>query len=904
MAFQRWITQGFTKGSNLILPQDMIPEGGVRLLQNARLTRKLGVISNRAGMQALATDLGTIVRSLWTLFGVSANTRYAHVDSTLSRLSSVWTTPTTLSSSAGSTPTSMANAIDGEGGLWTYFTNTTLGQRKDDGTSFFLWGIAPPTAAPSAVGPAADLTTTIDLMNAAANFTVTAGLTAGPTDETNVKIEGTGSVTVAIAASTVGSLAKSMGGTTNLDTLTGGDSTVKDDDYIHLWVRADRPDRVSYLQMDFDLDTTAVADAFRTNYYSVRLPGTVWLNQGANQWTRVQVPKSSFQRFGTDTSLTWLSVKSVRLSVLTTADGACQLYFDDWKLRGGTDIVGSVKYTACYKRSATGARGNPPKDADSQVVFTSSIDVDRQRTSLNISNILQGGGAHPGDTQMDQILLYRSIDAGTAQLIDTIADTASSPYIDDVSVASLLLSRTLEDDNDVPPNGHVVFGPGALNRLFLLVGQNDLYFSKAWEVDENRVENWPSGFRTTVGDGSEQALTGLVSDTTVLIWTDQRTYTLQGYGADTFLPVAVPNSRGTVSRFALAEGDGRLFFVSQDGVYQQIGMTQQRLTDTITPFFAGQTTLTIAGWDTSVSALAEVRLSWHADPFGPFLLMLYPRSGSSTADRELYIGKNPATGEYTDISFDVRGGSITLRSLYRDPEANTFIGGSGGGGIYQLEVPTLESDAGSAMSFRAMTRAEHQGAPHRSKHYAQVLVEANTSGETMTVTAFYDKEAITESLGTFTSTTDTGSATFTVSDPTARRQDFSLNITGTVDARMSLFRYGWYYEIQPEALTFWDSGLIPFGVETLVKELWYTLDAPATVTFTVYVIGQGSFTTDLLATTGRETDRLFFGPGRRGRLLRVTLSSSSAFRLWALSAKVKPYGTAIGYTDVPLLQAA
>jgi hypothetical protein len=907
MSFSRFLRERFATGSNLILAPDTLPDNGVRLLQNSRLTRILGVISSRAGMTTVGSAAGSPVRALWSLFGATTTTRYAQGATTLARLSSTWGSATTLATLTGTQPISAANFVDGEGNLHAYFTNSTgLGQYKDDGTTWRAWGIAPPAAAPLATALATDLSTSIDTMDSSATWTVASGLSAGPTDEANIKQEGTASQTITIAASGLGLIARSLGGTVNLDTLSGGDATVKDDDYIHLWVRADRPERIQSIVLDFDLDTTTVANAFRTNYYSMRLPGSVWLNQGANQWSKVQAPKSSFQRFGPDTALSWATVKCVRLSFQITSDGSCQIYLDDLKLRGGTDIVGSVRYTACYRCSTTGARGNPPRDANDQPVYTTALTVDRQRVNVTLSNIVQGGAAHPGDTQIDQLRLYRSINEAPAVQIDQIVDTASSPYVDEVSVASMLLTQTLEADNDRPPNAHVVFGPGALARLFLLAGQNDLYFSKAWEVHENRAENWPSTFRAKVGDGSEQALAGLVSDTTVLVWSDHRGYLVQGAGADTFLPVAIPNSRGIVSRYAIAEGDGRIFLVSQDGIYQQAGLSQTCLTPGIAPFFAGLPVAGQDGWNTDPEALATVRLSWQADALGPFVLMLYPSAGSTTPTREVYLGKNPLTGQYTDVSFDRRGGALMLHSLWRDPEANALYGGDLNGHIHRLEDVTTETDAGHALPWRVVTRSEHHGVPHQDKYYSQVLIEADTQGQLLTVQALYDKQTLAEVLSTTaTTSTATGTMAFPVADPAAMRQDLALDLSGMLSSRVDVYRYGAYFEPQPEAVTFWDSGVLAFGRQTVVQGLWWTLMVGATVTVTVTIGERPADTYQLTPALGlRVPDRLFFPPGATGRQMRVTLASVEPFRVYDLRVRWKPYGAAQGYQELSVVAQA
>lgn len=906
MPFTRFLAERFSQGSNLILAPDLLPSGSWRLLKNSRLSRLLGVVSSRAGMSAVSSALGDVIYALWTRFGTSSDTRYAHVGSTLYRLSEAWGSATSLSAALNTTPVSAANMIDGAGAVSTYFTHTAMGQKKDDGTTLTTWGIAPPTAVPSAVALATDLTTTIDLMNAAANWTVSSGLSAGPSDETNIKQEGTGSVTATVAASTLGTIARSLGGTTNLDTLTGGDATVKADDYIHLWVRADRPDRVSYLQLDFDLDTTTVANAFRTNYYSMRLPGVTWLNQGRDQWSKIQVPKSQFQRFGTSTTLDWADVECVRISVLTTNDGACQVYFDDLKLRGGTDIVGSVRYAICYRNDTTKARGNPLLDSNRQITYTTALDVDRQRTSITTSNVIQGGAAHPGDTQITHIRLYRSIDEGEALQIDDVVDTTASPYVDDVSVASTLLTRTLETDNDVPPNGHVVFGPGNQNRLFMLVGLNDLYYSKAWEADENRAENWPPLFRLKIGDGSEQALAGLVTDTAVLVWTDEQTYTIQGLGADTYLPVAIPNSRGIVGRFAVTEGDGSLFFVSQDGLYQQQGTRQTRITDVIAPFFKGLTVAAQSGWNTDHTIQALSHLSWHADPIAPFLLMTYAEAGNSTPNAELYLGRNPATGRYEHLSFDTRGGGKTLRTLHSDVQRDVLYAGGADGFIYQVEHDAVATDGGTALDWRIVTASETHGAPHREAYLSHVVVEAHTRSQDIAVKALYDKQVTSETLTLALNTNGSAaSAPLPIASAEVPRHDMALELSGSLTSRVDVARYGWDVELQPELVRAWDSGIIEFGYQTDVVGLWYTVEAAADVTVNLRLDQQLTQPYTIVHTSGqRLSGRFFVAAGVRGRAMRIQLQSASAFRVYDLRVKVKPYGTAAGARDVALLPRA
>jgi hypothetical protein len=909
VAFTRSLIQGFRAGSNLVAPPDQIPDGAFRVLENARLSRSPGEVGNRPGMTEVTTSAVTsdVVYSLWTLFQtLTSAVRYAHVGTSLYRMTQTWGTPVEIATGIGRGPVSAVNMVDGENGLSTYLTNTSgLGSKRDDGTTLHDWGVPPVTERLPAPELATDLFTQIDVMDVAANWTVTSGLSAGPTAEANIKQQGAASITITVAANTLGTIARSLTTPIDLDTLVGGDEDVKLDDYIHLWVRADRPARVNYLQIDVDLDTLTVADAFRTNMYSIQLPGLVWLNQGAQQWSRVQVPKSAFTRVGENMALSWANASSVRLSVQTTTDGPCQLYLDDFKLRGGTDIVGRVRYSAVYRNAMTGGKGNPHMTDDNRVIYSPRINVDRQRVNVPTTPIRYNGPAYPTGAAITHLIMYRSIDGGEAVEIDRILIAELSPFLDDVSVVSTLLKPTLETDNNPPPEGHVVFGPGALNRVFLLRGDNDLYYSKAWEVHENRAENWPTLFHAQIGDGSEKAQTGIVTDTTILVWSDQQTYMIQGSGDDTFLPMVIPNSRGVVSRFCVAQGDGSLFFVSQDGVYEQVGLQQRRLTDAIAPFFAGLEVSGVPGWNTDPAVLRSVRLSWQADALGPFLLMLYPSRGQLLPDRELYLGRNAVTGRYTDVSFDRRGSAGTLRSLYRDPEQNWLYGGSSGGRIFHLEDASVDTDDGQAMAWRLVTRSEHFDTPNRDKYLTQAIVEMDTALQPIHVDALYDKQRVREALSPVLQTTGpTGQGLLLVADPEAPRQDVALELTGLVDTRVSLSRYGWFQEAQPELLTFWDSGKIVLAAQTVLQGVWYTLQSTALVTVTVYREGHVTAVYGIPSTIGRRlADRFFFVAGTKSREVRITFSSTAGFRLYACDLRSKPYGSDQGYQPQPLVAA-
>ena len=910
MVMQRDLHEGWTQGSLLAAPPDLIPDTGVRLLKNARIDRTRLTLSSRPGLsRASGSAFSAPVTALHKRFAAAGNTVYAQISSSLYRLPNSLLSSALLSSSVGTTALTAAAMVDGVGGVWIAFANGAV-RGKDNGVNLLTMGIAAPTAAPSATALATDLSTTINACENGADYTGS-GLSAGPTTEANIKQEGTNSVTFAVAANTLGSVGLGTlgggAGELNLDTLSGGDSSVKADDYIHVWFRCDHPERIRFVQLDFDLNTQTLANAFRTDYYSIVLDSFSRLTQGANQWNKLQVRKAEFFRYGTTTSLSWANVKSARLSVQTTTDGAVVCYIDDWKLRGGTDIEGSVEYAVAYRNSSTGGRGNPYLDSNGVVVYTTPLVVDRQRVTVTITNVREGGANHPGDTQIDRLLLFRRINSGPSIKIVEMADTTANPYTDSITVFSTLLFPTLEDTpgsagdettNNLPPAIAVLFGGGASHRFFGLVGVNDLYFSKAWEVNENRIENWPPLNRLKVGTGSEQALVGIETDSAVLVWTTLGTYQVLGSGEDTYLAVHIPNSRPIVGRYAVDEGDGRVFFLSFDALYEHIGLQQLPLIDIGETLQAADIAL-----NPDPAALATVRLKWHSDTHTPYVVLLIPTGSSTTPDTRLVIKRNALTGRYTDLCVDTTTG-YTIQSLLEDDAANVLYGGGSDGFLYQLEDHTTTTDAGTGLAFLVDSKSYHQGAPQREKQYSEIVVEGNTNSANVTVTAYYDKRTTSEPLGTLNTSNDIGKGRFTPATPLTFHQDYALRFSGTVTQRITLARFGAWYEIQPEAVTMWDSGVLTLPFPEIIKRFQTHLNAPAPVTLQAYFNGIAAAPLSFLPTTERAYRVAWCPANTKVHTVRVTLTSPTAFRVYTFTRRAKPLGSVIGFTEQPMGRAA
>lgn len=923
MPMHRYQVRGWSIGAVTLGIPENVPDQALRVARNVRINLPAGTVTTRPGSSVLTTAITSAsVKLLHRRSDDVANT-YAQVGLNLYRLSTAWQSPSLIHTfSASDGVVSVANMIDGLDTVHVYVVGETGDKVRDNGSAAGDIGIPAPLPDAGAEAEAAAMggfytdptseffaspisaSLDTDLYTAIESFDTGAGITydgwdTNPVADPLVKQEGAGSIRGIIAAQTIAEMGRSA--SLDLSAFTEGIFDVSDDDYISFQVRADHPDFIGFIQLEFDLDTTTLAAAFRNNYYSLRVSAPSHLNQGPDQWTHVQQPKSAFARFGANTALTWANVKCWRILVSnedTTDD--VTVYFDDLKMRGGTDLVGDVSYCVVYQDSTTGTRSNP-LITDGKVIFSEPVTTNRQFLNIDLTDVRQGGASHPGDTRIDTMLIYRRINNGEAVLIDTVSDTVALPYRDETTELETLLAPSIESNNHLPPEtGRYLFGPGATNRLWMFAGRNQVYFSKTWELGENRAENWPENQYFSVGDGSEYLQAGLCTDTEVLIWSDQQTYEARALGTDIFLPVAIPNSRGLVGKHAIAEGDGRVFFLASDGIYQHAGLTQRRLTETITPFFAGEEVSGILPLEPDYAHLCQ--LQWHPDPYSPMLILLYPQLGSTTLDGELILKRNLQSGDYTDISFDSR--ATALSSIYSDPGVPVkLLGGDSSGRIVWIEQSDLESDAGSAIEWQIRTRAFDFDSPQQPKRFDDLLLDADTQGDDIDVAVEVDASGELTELGQAITSGPTAQASFaSLSYSVPPAYSLGVDIQGSGILRCTMKRLSLTAEKMAPLKKGWVSSVITNRYLLLIRHLFLDITAEEQVDCTLVVDDLAMALGPIMPQATRQSVRLSVPGSAKGFRVQVRLSSEGFFALEEMRMDAKPLGQHTGFNSVSLAQ--
>jgi hypothetical protein len=359
-------------------------------------------------------------------------------------------------------------------------------------------------------------------------------------------------------------------------------------------------------------------------------------------------------------------------------------------------------------------------------------------------------------------------------------------------------------------------------------------------------------------------------------------------------------SHGCVGQHAVTSGDGAIYFVSQDGIYADLGGRQIKLTGAIDPFFQGQTVDGQRGWQPSASHL--VHLEFLNEATGSALVMLYADTNGSALNAFLVLKPNRENGQLTECFFS-NSLHTNLSALYVDPTNRVLLSGAGDGRVYRIEDPETYTDDGTAIPITVRTKSFDLGQPQHSKYVSSVVVEGQTNSQNLSIMATYDRGASTQPLGTMNTDTAIAQATVFSPTPTTARHDIAIELTGNTTLRWAISRLGFLFEPQPELHTFLDSGLLPFEFVQQLKRFEVDVDLPSNATVTVYGDGVQVYQNVLPLTVGRQHKPYPLPPGLRGRTWRVTVQSTGlAFRCYQWSGFFKQLGTDQAYTERVMIQ--
>jgi len=317
------------------------------------------------------------------------------------------------------------------------------------------WGIVAPVNQLVATNVAQDQIVIDSFVNHHANYT-TGNCTLA--DESTIVAVGAGSLNVNPGSTGAYDFYQNYASALNLAQYGNGDLSLNTDVF-QMWIYIDSyPTNVStatWLEIDFDVDD----QTFKKNWYSCSIgliPATapnprLPLHHNVNvtyvfqvgQWIQVTIPKSEFNRNGTEYQLDWSMVQAIRFKGGNFI-GTGHIYLDNLTLSGGCAMgagpaVGNggseYDYYTTYLNLTTGSESN------GQQTPTKVFNVQDNKVSLTNVPISP-------DAQVTARNLYRSsaqVLAGAvfpAYYLDTIWDNSTTTYTDNTADFSVPLVQT------------------------------------------------------------------------------------------------------------------------------------------------------------------------------------------------------------------------------------------------------------------------------------------------------------------------------------------------------------------------------------------------------------------------------------------------------------------------------
>lgn len=509
-------------------------------------------------------------------------------------------------------------------------------------------------------------TVATDPLEAAGDWTLTSGDEDGlsafssVTTSANPAVDGN-SIKVRAGKNDVVVITRVLG--SNVDLTTFGAVTSPEEDFIQFFVRVRRPKHLENVEIAFD--TTAAGD-FKDNFFSRELvfklvkrrarkeliglgdliparrrkrgrdtqeflqdnanklrdltftaeQGNQTIPVAKNTWTRVTLPKTSFDKSGVPN---WATVRAIRFTVHANSQGNTAVFFDSLKLAGGVGMSGDYEYTITYRRKATLTRSNPYIDSKGVIAKTSIKDVERQGVRLTFMTTLVF------DNQADELEVWRTVGNGKAYFkcgeiavtggnltAGTTFDDKCSDYIGlsqtrvtDVTSGSNKSYAILDSEEELPidndsPNMRAFSFRDMANKIHY----GRMFWARNLSVDDKReIEGvlLPAAERVQDGQGNVyyspigrfEAVQSYVRVTSgaddpvqkIIVWRDRlfaftKSAVYEIVGTDEpFIVQKIDGCPGTLNPYSISPGTAGLFYAAEDGVYRFNGQYSENITD-------------------------------------------------------------------------------------------------------------------------------------------------------------------------------------------------------------------------------------------------------------------------------------------------------------------------------------
>lgn len=499
--------------------------------------------------------------------------------------------------------------------------------------------------------------------------------------------------------------------------------------------------------------------------------------------------------------------------------------------------------------------------------------------------------------------IYR---AGGAQKnalrIAELADNSTTTYDDEMSDVAAEEAGLLFDaiNNNVPPNSIGVVGPYYDRLLYF---STPAHPSRVWYSKQLQPYAVPgsdpldtAGNFFDVGQKGEAVLAISIRPRQIVIYKERSIWRVAGDpGAIDGTLEQITDSQGIVGRKALASGEGYDFFLSPEGLMSFDGETPKKISLKMDPFFLGEYP------DNYNSSLGTPFFT----PRRSQVCMAFRRGQLWISLPTDDVAINDATVKLNVTNQKWVQDSRGFTALYDEGQNGDFLGGTPAG---VMAVEDNVTDAGVAIPLTYEGHFSNQGAPENEKMYADLVIEANTNGANLTVSAMTNNGQTVTALGFF-STLQRQTTTFPIDlrgFNCAAKITGTVNTTGAVNGDVHIYKATLHYYVLAHRAKTYDSDLTDLGTREIKSCDFLELDIEV-----IDAAGGGSLvtykiSTDRPAVTGggltiRQTGT--FGQTSRtvlrfpfaefeGQMFRLQIIAdpNTTFLLYSAALRVRPIG--------------